>query len=119
MTTVALLGNDVAIRAEIAGFLSAAGYRILEVDSAVGHIELLNEAEMILMTLLARYVGEVVSRKEIARAFEIDWLQFDSRWLDQTVSRLRRRWLKRRGRELPIRTEHGKGYIFTANIELI
>lgn len=84
-----------------------------------GHAELLNEQEMMLIELLARNAGEVVSRKAIAAAFGVDWLQFDERRLDQIVSRLRRRWLKNSGAELPFRTEHGKGFIFSAEIDLV
>ncbi len=86
--------------------------------SPSGHSELLNEQEMILMELLAKHAGEIVSRKAIAAASGVDWLQFDERRLDQTVSRLRRRWLRNSGKELPCRTEHGKGFTFSAEIDL-
>lgn len=74
---------------------------------------------MVLIEILARNMGEVVTRKEIAEAFGVEWLQFDGRRLNQVVSRLRRRWLKNSGVELPFRTEHGRGYIFVAKIDLV
>ena len=87
--------------------------------SPSGYSASLSENEMILMKLIATHPGTVVSRRTIAAAFGVDWLQFDERRLDQTVSRLRRRWLRESGKALPFRTEHGKGFVFLAAIELI
>jgi len=84
-----------------------------------GRCEPLTEHEMALLELLATRAGTVVSRREIATAFGVDWLQYDERRLDQIVSRLRRRWRGGGGPELPVRTEHGKGYTFCAEIEVV
>lgn len=84
-----------------------------------GHYEALTDHEMVLMQLLSGNAGKVVSRQEIAAAFGIRWLDYDERRLDQTVSRLRRRWRNQSGQELPCRTEHGKGFSFCAAIEVL
>lgn len=84
-----------------------------------GHAEYLNEQEMTLLMLTAQRPGEIVTRREIASAMGIDWLEFDNRRLDQTISRLRRRWLKNSGKVLPLLTAHGKGFVFGADIELL
>ncbi|WP_293777371.1 response regulator [uncultured Oxalicibacterium sp.] len=86
--------------------------------SPSGHATYLNEQEMMLLTLAAQH-GEIVTRREIAHAMRIDWLEFDNRRLDQTISRLRRRWLKNSGRVLPLLTQHGKGFFFGAEIVLV
>ncbi len=77
----------------------------------------LSSQELILMTLLAGHAGEKVSRRSIVAAFGADWLSYDLRRLDTLVSRLRRRWKTELGIELPVRTEHGEGYSFCAEIE--
>ncbi|RJG05998.1 DNA-binding response regulator [Noviherbaspirillum cavernae] len=84
-----------------------------------GHEETMSALEMTLLELLARNAGKVVSRPDIARAFGTDWLDYDDRHLDQLVSRLRRRWQNRTGEKLPLRTEHGQGYSFCVDIEVL
>ncbi|GGI18028.1 response regulator transcription factor [Oxalicibacterium faecigallinarum] len=86
--------------------------------SPSGYSGSLSENELILLKLIAAHPGTVVSRKMIAAAFGVDWLQFDERRLDQIVSRLRRRWLRESGKPLPFRTEHGKGFVFLATIDV-
>ncbi|WP_293778400.1 response regulator transcription factor [uncultured Oxalicibacterium sp.] len=83
------------------------------------HCEVLNDMETNLLQILAQHAGEVVTRRAIAAAFGVAWLEFDDRRLDQLVSRLRRRWLKATGAELPIRTDHGKGFTFTSEIDVV
>jgi len=104
------------------GITAAPTWRLQRVErklsSPDGRSEPLTEHEMVLLELLAAKVGAVVSRREIATAFGVDWLQYDERRLDQIVSRLRRRW-RSNGPELPVRTEHGKGYTFCAEIEVV
>jgi DNA-binding response OmpR family regulator len=101
----------------------AVNWRLLTVERQLhapdGHCEALTEHEMILLELLAGKAGEVVSRRMIATAFGIDWIQYDERRLDQMVSRLRRRWRSRSGQDLPFRTEHGRGYSFCADIQVL
>ncbi len=90
-----------------------------ELRAPYGHWEALTEHEMTLLQLLAGNPGKVVTRQAIAGAFGIRWLDFDDRRLDQTVSRLRRRWRSQSGQDLPCRTEHGKGFSFCADIEVL
>jgi len=77
----------------------------------------LSSQELTLMTLLAASAGQTVGRKKIVAAFGADWLTYDQRRLDTMVSRLRRRWKTELSIELPVRTEHGEGYSFCAEIE--
>lgn len=102
---------------------AGASWRLQRVERRLhapdGRCEALTEHEMVLLELLASRAGTVVSRRAIAAAFGVDWLQYDERRLDQMVSRLRRRWRGRGGPELPVRTEHGKGYTFCAGIEVV
>jgi two-component system OmpR family response regulator len=77
-----------------------------------GHAHDLTAQEMILMELMFNHANRVVTRRMIATAFDTDWLDFDERRLDQLVSRLRKRWRDGGGGELPLRTEHRKGYSF-------
>ncbi|HEY4073011.1 MAG TPA: response regulator transcription factor [Herbaspirillum sp.] len=83
-----------------------------------GSTEKMTGVEMTMLELLARNAGQVVMRPAIAKAFGTDWLAYDERHLDQLVSRLRRRWRKHNGTELPLRTEHGLGYSLCVDIEI-
>jgi two-component system OmpR family response regulator len=84
-----------------------------------GSAEKMTGVEMTMLELLARHAGQVVLRPAIATAFGTDWLSYDERHLDQLVSRLRRRWRKHNGTELPLRTEHGLGYSLCVDIDII
>jgi two-component system OmpR family response regulator len=84
-----------------------------------GSAEKMTGVEMTMLELLARNAGQVVLRPAIAKAFGTDWLSYDERHLDQLVSRLRRRWRKHNGTELPLRTEHGLGYSLCVDIDII
>lgn len=77
----------------------------------------LSSQELTLIELLAQHAGKTVSRRSIVAAFGADWLSYDLRRLDTLVSRLRRRWKNEYAIELPVRTEHGEGYCFVAEIE--
>jgi two-component system OmpR family response regulator len=79
----------------------------------------LSKHESTLLELLARHCGHVVSRKRIASAFGVEWINYDDRRLDQMVSRLRKRWTCNSRQQLPFRTEYGKGYCFSAEIEVV
>ncbi|WP_050477148.1 response regulator transcription factor [Herbaspirillum rhizosphaerae] len=84
-----------------------------------GHSENMSALEMTLLELLARNAGQVVHRPAIAKAFGTNWIDYDERHLDQLVSRLRRRWQNHTGEKLPLRTEHGQGYSFCVDIEVL
>lgn len=75
--------------------------------------------EMTLLKLLASNAGKIVPRPSIAKAFGSEWLDYDERHLDQLVSRLRKRWQSRTGEPLPLRTEHGRGYSFCTDVQVI
>lgn len=67
--------------------------------------------------LLARAGGGAVSRRQIVEALRQDWATYDLRRIDTLVSRLRARWQRKTGRELPLRTLHREGYEFAAMVE--
>jgi DNA-binding response OmpR family regulator len=90
-----------------------------ELVSPGGHREALNHQEMRLMELLAARPHITVSRRDIVTALGHKWLDYDERRLDQMISRLRRRWLKRSGIELPLHTERGAGYRMSVPLELL
>jgi DNA-binding response OmpR family regulator len=84
-----------------------------------GRFHEINAMEIQLLQLLARNMGQVVHRQQIAKAFGVEWIDYDERRLDQMISRLRRRWQNLTGEKLPLRTEHGQGYSFCENIDII
>lgn len=83
-----------------------------------GYSKKMSALEMTLLELLARNAGQVVQRPAIASAFGSNWIDYDERHLDQLVSRLRKRWLKQTGEQLPLKTEHGQGYSFCVDIQI-
>jgi DNA-binding response OmpR family regulator len=104
---------------------AAEGWRLDRVKrqlcSPDGHQEKLNIQEMQLMELLinqSQSQRSTVTRKTIATAFGFNWLDYDDRRLDQLVSRLRRRWSKASGSELPLHTDHGIGYRLSVSVTL-
>lgn len=84
-----------------------------------GSAKKMSELEMTLLELLARNAGQVVRRPVIASAFGSNWIDYDERHLDQLVSRMRKRWLIQTGEQLPLKTEHGQGYRFCVDIQII
>ncbi|WJI16125.1 response regulator transcription factor [Pseudoxanthomonas winnipegensis] len=76
----------------------------------------LSGREFALLRLLAERQGEVAGRREVAEALGWEWMAFDQRRLDTMISRLRRRCRDICGLELPIRTEHARGYHATETI---
>lgn len=78
-----------------------------------------NATEITLLRLLASNMGQVVQRPQIAKAYGVEWIDYDERRLDQMISRLRRRWHNATGDKLPLRTEHGQGYSFCEGIDIV
>lgn len=78
----------------------------------------LSRNEFTLVELLAERPGSPVSRRAIVEAYGEHWLSYDQRRLDTLISRLRRRCRDTAGEDLPLKTEHGEGYSFTAPITL-
>jgi DNA-binding response OmpR family regulator len=85
-------------------------------DPACDVIELTDQ-EAVLVGLLAQAGGNPVARRHIVEALGQEWLAYDLRRLDTLVSRLRARWLRKTGRELPLRTLHREGYEFAEFLE--
>lgn len=92
--------------------------RTSQLHAASGASLELSTKEAQFMALLARAGGQPVSRRQIVQALGHDWASYDLRRLDTLVSRLRTRWLKETGQDLPLKTLHGEGYAFGASIEL-
>jgi DNA-binding response OmpR family regulator len=78
----------------------------------------INPREMALLRLLADSSQHAADRCAIAQAFGIEWVGFDERVLEKTVSRLRRKWRDGAMCDLPLRTMHGVGYCFTEKIQI-
>jgi two-component system OmpR family response regulator len=77
----------------------------------------LTDLEKVFVGLFARAGGRPVSRRQIVEALNQDWASYDLRRLDTLVSRLRARWHRRTGGELPLRTVHREGYGFGEVLE--
>jgi DNA-binding response OmpR family regulator len=78
----------------------------------------LSDRELAIFTLVAKAPRRMVERRRIVEALGEDWISYDLRRLDTLVSRLRKRWRDTTGQELPLRTEHGEGYSFSAPLTL-
>ncbi|MBG7619672.1 response regulator transcription factor [Herbaspirillum sp. AP02] len=78
----------------------------------------INVREVALLRVLAHSSRHAADRCTIANAFGIDWISFDERVLEKTVSRLRRKWRESNMGVLPLRTLHGMGYCFTEAIRV-
>lgn len=78
----------------------------------------LSASEIGLLALLARHPSKAVSRRQIAEDFGFDWVDYDERRLETLISRLRQRWRREAGFELPLKTVHRTGYTFAAPLML-
>jgi len=78
----------------------------------------INVREVALLRALADSACNAANRSTIAHAFGADWIGFDERVLEKTVSRLRRKWRERTLGDLPLRTLHGVGYCFTEALQV-
>lgn len=77
----------------------------------------LTPQELILVRCLCEAGAEPVSKRLLVEAMGHDWSSYDLRRLDTLVSRLRLRWRREVGRELPLKTLHREGYGFLGVIE--
>lgn len=77
----------------------------------------INSREVALLKALAESSRHAADRCAIAHAFGMEWVSFDERILEKTVSRLRRKWRDSTMCDLPLRTLHGVGYCFTEAIQ--
>ncbi|HZG22008.1 MAG TPA: winged helix-turn-helix domain-containing protein [Herbaspirillum sp.] len=78
----------------------------------------INAREFALLRTLADSARHAADRSTIAQAFGVEWMNFDERVLEKTVSRLRRKWRDNTMCDLPLRTVHGVGYCFTEAIQV-
>ena len=78
----------------------------------------INVREVALLRALADSARNAADRSTIAHAFGADWISFDERVLEKTVSRLRRKWRESTLGDLPLRTLHGVGYCFTEVLQV-
>lgn len=77
----------------------------------------LTPQEMSLVRRLCEAGAEPISKRQLVEALGHDWYSYDLRRLDTLVSRLRSRWRREVGRELPLKTLHREGYGFLGVIE--
>jgi DNA-binding response OmpR family regulator len=77
----------------------------------------LTPQEMTLVRRLCEAGAEPVSKRQLVEALGQDWSSYDLRRLDTLVSRLRSRWRREVGRELPLKTLRREGYGFLGVIE--
>jgi DNA-binding response OmpR family regulator len=89
------------------------------VEAPSGEQMELTALEMTLMRALAEQRDGAVSRRSIVSAMGHDWLDYDQRRLDTLISRLRRRWRDKTGFRLPLETDRGEGYRFSAPVVMI
>jgi len=83
-----------------------------------GRSMVLTSQELSLVRRLCEAGAEPVSKRELVEAMGHDWSSYDLRRLDTLVSRLRLKWRREVGRELPLKTLHREGYGFVGVIEL-
>nr|WP_170265620.1 PAS domain S-box protein [Thiohalocapsa marina] len=81
-----------------------------ELTSPEGLVQGLSRMELGLLQTLAQARGATVSRRSLVEALGRRWYDYEQTWLDQVVSRLRRRCKHRLGRLPPVRTVRGEGY---------
>ncbi|MCE2690858.1 MAG: response regulator transcription factor [Rubrivivax sp.] len=77
----------------------------------------LTPQELILVRCLCEAGAEPVSKRQLVESMGHDWSSYDLRRLDTLVSRLRLRWRREVGQELPLKTLHREGYGFLGVIE--
>lgn len=79
---------------------------------AHGRVIALSDAEYDLLLFLARHAGRVVERSQLFR--ELRGIEYDGldRSMDLRVSKLRARLREHMQGPIPIRTVHGRGYLF-------
>jgi DNA-binding response OmpR family regulator len=79
----------------------------------------LSAQDFIVIRTLISHRGKPVSRRMIIDSMGKDYLEYDQRRMDTQIRRLRRKVADEAGMELPLKTVHSVGYIFTADAEII
>ncbi len=72
-----------------------------------------------LLQVLIGNAGQTVRRRRVILGLGEDYLSFDQRRLDSHLRRLRQKVRRCTGRELPVTTVHGVGYVFAAEGHLL
>jgi DNA-binding response OmpR family regulator len=72
----------------------------------------LSSNEWLFVTALRKRPGQIVSREELAEALGHDRDNYDSRRMDMLMRRLRHKVTVAGLGEMPLRTQHGQGYVW-------
>lgn len=78
----------------------------------------LSAQDFLILKTLVKHCKQPVTRRQLVAALGKNYLDYDQRRLDTQMRRLRRKVLAVSGLELPIRTIHAVGYMFSAEAEL-
>ena len=100
----------------LAWHLDVATWRLM---TPTGATMRLTRSEMKIMDLLSRTPGEPVMRHEIGRHMGKSDRLIDHRYVDQLISRLRRKVISELGWEAPIGSAQGQGYFVPGNFHRI
>lgn len=79
----------------------------------------LSHQDMLVLHCLMQRAGDIVSRREIVRALDEDYMTYDQRRLDTQIRRLRRNVEQAAGLELPLKTLRNTGYCFYEKVRIV
>ena len=79
----------------------------------------LSHQDMLVLQCLMQRAGDIVSRREIVRALDEDYMTYDQRRLDTQIRRLRRNVEQAAGLELPLKTLRNTGYCFYEKVRIV
>lgn len=92
------------------------GPRVLKAPNCQG-LRLSHQDSLVLHCLM-RNAGNTVSRRDIVKALDEDYLTYDPRRLDTQILRLRRNVEQATGLELPLKTLRNSGYCFYESTQI-
>lgn len=78
----------------------------------------LSHQDALVLHCLMRNAGGTVSRRDIVKALDEDYLTYDQRRLDTQIRRLRRNVELATGVELPLKTLRNSGYCFYERVQI-
>lgn len=79
----------------------------------------LSHQDALVLHCLMRNAGDTVSRRDIVKALDEDYLTYDQRRLDTQIRRLRRNVELATGVELPLKTLRNSGYCFYERVQIL
>ena len=79
----------------------------------------LSHSEALLMQCIAKTPHDIITRERLILSLGHSADYYDARRLEIMIRRLRRKILKSFGFDLPLETVHGKGFSFTAHLQLL